>query len=307
MVMNPPVDSRSIRFPASRHIWVPRSGRRAAAAGISMHSPCRPIKVWAQRALYLGVRTIGPRIIPGPHASWAEVIDSQLWQQLEETWSSHVGRFDAASMYMRPQAGRAGFAVLLINRGRAVAFGRVHPDDARVRREFEVISAVNAARPQTFRVARPIAYGSVDSAAWMLTTSGPNYPLGAVRRSAVRSTVAREISEILSNTITPPPGTPSHWVPAHGDFSPWNLRTELSGTVRVIDWEDAGFAPPGVDELYGDLTAHTTFGSPLPSSTTAEAREWVHRLLNARAAQQPNTTTEQSQLQRALERVPTVD
>jgi aminoglycoside phosphotransferase (APT) family kinase protein len=50
----------------------------------------------------------------------------------------------------------------------------------------------------------------------------------------------------------------------------------------VIDWEDAGYAPPATDLLYGALTAHATFGSPLPAAVPGEAADWVEGILTER-------------------------
>lgn len=291
----------SIRFPRSGHIWIPVTGRRAAAAGIAMHSPCRSHIVWAQRALYLAVLVAGPRIIPGERGRWVTPVEEDVWSVLLESWSSCVGKFDELVLYRRPQAGRTGFAALLLRDGKGIAFARYHPDGSRILREYGVVSAVHGARPRSFAVARPIAAGKLaDDAGWLLSESLPNYPLGAVRSERVREVVAREVSEVLADAITRPSGTPGDWVPAHGDFAPWNLRTLLSGRVCVIDWEDVTFAPAGVDQLYGALTAHATFGSAMPSDAPAEAIEWILRLVRARGHDSP----EDAALITWLEQVP---
>lgn len=248
-----------------------------------MHSPCAPLAVAAQRALYLGVRVVGSGLIPGSREAWAIPAPTDEWQELVGAWADETGGFDQIALYHRPQPGRTGFSALLLRRGRGVAFARVHPDEARVTHEYAVLSHIHASEPSTFRVAQPIAWGRVASASWMLTTSVPNYPLGAVRRAATRQRVSDELTAILDPRLTRPPGTPEHWVASHGDFTPWNLRTDR-GRVIVIDWEDAGFAPPGTDLLYGDLTAHTTFGSRLPATAPAEAADAIEQMLRARLA-----------------------
>ncbi|MFT4216293.1 MAG: phosphotransferase [Micropruina sp.] len=241
-----------------------------------MHSPCRPIAVAAQRALYLAVRVAGSRIIPGRRGTWTEPLPGAKWQELLDQWRSAVGPVDDLVLYRRPQVGRSGLAALLLRHGRGVGFARFHPDEARVEREFGIVSAVHAARPTSFAVARPLASGRLaDGGAWLVNESLPNYPLGAVRDPAVRERVADEIGEVLTGVLPRPDGTPAHWRVAHGDLAPWNLRTLLGGAVRVIDWEDACYAPPGVDRLYGALTAHTTFGAPLPNAAPGEAIDWI--------------------------------
>ncbi|MCW3158758.1 hypothetical protein [Micropruina sonneratiae] len=281
--MNVHLDHRSVRFPSSGHIWVPQHGRRAAAAGLSMHSPCRPLKVLAQRVLYLGVRAFGSRVLPGERDSWEDPLPQDQWQQVLAELRSHTGSFDSLVLYRRPQRGRTGFAALLLREGAGVGFARFHPDAGRIEREFRIVSGIHAARPQSFDVARPIASGRVDEGgAWLLSESLPNYPLGAVRDAGQRDRVADELADLLAAVVDRDDATPAHWRAAHGDLSPWNLRTLLSGAVRVIDWEDAGFAPPRADRIYGALTAATTFGAPPPSSAPGETIDWLQQLIVAR-------------------------
>jgi len=280
------LDRRAIRFPRTGHIWIPLRGRRIAAAGIAMHSPCRPTRVLAQRALYLAVRLLGPRVIPGERSGWEDPLPDPEWADVLAAWRRSCGHFDNLVLYRRPQVGRTGFAALLLQRGRGIGFARFHPDAGRIEREFTIIQGVHDSVPASFRVARPIATGRVASGgAWLLSASLPNYPLGSVRKPAVRERVADEIGEVLSAVIPRPQTVPADWLPAHGDLAPWNLRTLLSGAVRVIDWEDAGYAPPGLDRLYGALTAHSTFGSPLPASAPAGALQWLSNRLRHRASE----------------------
>ena len=291
-------------MPGAPHIWIPLSGRHAAAAGLSMHSPCAPVKVMAQRVWYAAVRLAGPRLIPGRRSTWSPPLPEDEWAAVLDAWRRTVGEFDSLAMYLRPQAARGGFAALLLDHGRGVGFARVQTDEGRVMREYSVMSQLHEARPSSFRVAQPLATGAIGSSWWMLTSSVPNYPLGAVRSARTREVVSSELSQILLDTLDRPAGVPRHWVPAHGDFSPWNLRTELSGTVWVIDWEDVGFAPPGVDLLYGSLTAHTTFGAPLPSAIPDEAGEWVERMLLDRIRREGQPGDANSVLVTALRDLP---
>ena len=41
----------------------------------------------------------------------------------------------------------------------------------------------------------------------------------------------------------------------HGDLSPWNLRMDSAGRSVLFDWEEAGFGPPGADEVYYTVTS----------------------------------------------------
>ncbi len=294
----------SIRFPSSGHIWVPRSGGRAAAAGMSMYSPCALPAVFAQRALYVAVRVLGPRIMPGRRDAWSDPIESEVWEAFVDEWHAAFGAWDSMALYRRPQRGRTGCAILLLREGRGVGFVRITTDRERASNEFAVMSGVHAARPATFRIARPVGWGSMDGWSWIGTESVPNYPLGAVRRESVRLKVIDELAGILDDVLPRASSVPRGWRGSHGDFSPWNLRTEIGGAVRVIDWEDAGFAPPGIDALYGGLTAHLTFGTALPRSTNQEAVEWIGRVLMSRRADDEDANELNSRLIELLRTVP---
>jgi hypothetical protein len=294
----------SVRFPRTGHIWVPRSSARAAAAGLSMHSPCVPWKVLGQRALYAAVRLGGSRILPGARASWDDPVEPAVFADFAGQWREAFGSWDSAALYSRPQSARAGCALLLLRDGRGVGFVRITADGAKAAHEFAVMSGVHAARPSTFKIARPIGWGAGTHWAWVGTQSVPNYPLGAVRRLRLRLAVTEEIDAILDDVLPRGAHTPLHWRGSHGDLAPWNLRTGLSGVVRVIDWEDAGFAPPGVDILYGGLTSALTFGTSMPSETSGEAADWVERMLTGRLAVGEAPDSVNHRLLMALARVP---
>ena len=176
----------SIRLLGNEHIWVPRSSGRAAAAGLSMHSPCKPHVVFAQRALYGAVRFLGPRVLPGSRDTWDDPVPAETWEDFVGQWHSVFGDWDSAALYRRPQNGRSGFALLLLRDGRGAGFVRVATSAEAVRKEFDVMSGINAAHPSTFTVARPLDWGSTDGWAWLATESVPNYPLGALKRADVR-------------------------------------------------------------------------------------------------------------------------
>ncbi|KNY05445.1 phosphotransferase [Microbacterium sp. GCS4] len=243
-------------------------------------------------------------MVPGERARWTPPLPEEVWSGLLEEWTSHVGRVDSVAVYHRPQTGRVGLSALLLREGRGVGFVRVSNDVARVNHEARVVRALNRARPETFRVAELVAAEDVNGLGWMLSESVPNYPLGAVRRSRTREAVAAEISDVLSDALDRPADVPPHWTVAHGDLSPWNLRRRISGAVQVIDWEDAAYAPPGVDALYGALTAHVSLGTPLPVSAPAEAHAWVDDLLSGRIATQPDAAAEITRTRDVLRAIP---
>lgn len=298
---------KSIVFPPAGNIWVPRAGRRAAAAGIAMYSACLPRGVTLQRGLYAAVRLLGPRIMPGVRASWDDPVQPEVWQSLTEDWREVLGPWDSIVLYRRPNRERVGFAVLLLKAGRSVGFLRVTPSARRAEREYSIMRGIHGAAPVTFTIPEPIAFGSCDGWGWLATRSMPNRPLGALREPRARHAIAAEVGEILDQVLPRGPDTPSHWRGNHCDFAPWNLRTGRHGSVHVIDWEDAAYAPPGTDLLYGDLTARITFGTPLPSRTAREASDWLKDRLSTAilVGEAPNSL--KNRLLDELRRVPTDD
>jgi aminoglycoside phosphotransferase (APT) family kinase protein len=67
----------------------------------------------------------------------------------------------------------------------------------------------------------------------------------------------------------------------HGDLTPWNLRQRTDGTLFLIDWEDAGWAPPGADEVYYWATEGFLSGGEMLLEP-AEAREYWIKVLDGR-------------------------
>ena len=55
-----------------------------------------------------------------------------------------------------------------------------------------------------------------------------------------------DVQDVL-RTPNPPEAHPSHWRPAHGDLTFWNIRRDTTGTTALIDWEQARWAPPHTD------------------------------------------------------------
>ncbi len=292
-----------IRAPGLAHIGIPPSGRRAAVAALSMYSACQRVPLLAQRAAALAVMAAGPRIIPGRRVPEPQPMSTADWGALRRDVGDAVGDWDDEVLYRRPQPGRHGFALLLLRRDRGLAFVRVSPDPHRTVHEHDVMAAVHSAGPETFRVARPLAHGRAHGWGWLAVESGPNYPLGALRAAGVRLRVLQEISQILTESLPRPDGTPPHWTGSHGDLSPWNLRTERGGRVRVIDWEDAGFAPPGADLLYAGLTAQITFGAPIVHRADPEAIDWMRALVEARRDPDEPPDSENTRLLAELSRL----
>jgi len=293
-----------IRPRGMSHLWIPLAGRRAAVAGVSMHAACKPFSVAVQRVMCASIMLGGTGLLPGRQTGFQPPLAPEPWSELQSQWRCRIGRWNAMVLYLRPQSGRRGFAVLLLRDGRGLAFVRVSADPNRTAREFAVMSAVHAARPRTFRIARPLASGTASGCGWMAVESGPNYPLGAVRRPEVRRRVVAEVGGILTAALDRPAGTPDHWQACHGDLAPWNLRVALGGRAWVVDWEDAGFAPPGADRLYSELTAQITFGGRAVTDVDPECIDWMTTVISARRSPGERADSENARLLAALARLP---
>ncbi len=61
--------------------------------------------------------------------------------------------------------------------------------------------------------------------------------------------IASQASKTLLGTLTRPKDLQDHWVPIHGDLTPWNLRVDRHGRLWLIDWEYARWGPPLADLL----------------------------------------------------------
>ena len=70
----------------------------------------------------------------------------------------------------------------------------------------------------------------------------------------------------------------------HGDFAPWNLRQLRGGSLALIDWEDAGFGPPGADEVFYQATSAALWGRPPVRSDASEAVEFWRRRVEPQPA-----------------------
>lgn len=65
----------------------------------------------------------------------------------------------------------------------------------------------------------------------------------------------------------------------HGDFTPWNLRRLANGDLALLDWEGAGWGPPGADEVLYRAAATAVLGAPPVRVEAPEAiRFWRERL-----------------------------
>ena len=264
--------------PGWGHIKVPMSSRRAALAGLGLYSPCLAAGLWAQRAARVGVAMFGPRVLPGRSSPWVPMSELE-WSELSDAWRRDLGTFDDVAGYNRLQLSRGGFALLLLQRGSPVAFVKLrHHDCGGLWNEMRALEAVWKYRPRAFQVPEPFRSGT--AAGWCYLASAPL--LTSVHRPPRNPPVVAILREVVAALagLPRPAETPDHWRPMHGDFAPWNLRQLRGGSLVLIDWEDAGWAPPGADEvLYGAASAALAFTPAARCDAHEAVQFWRERVV----------------------------
>lgn len=268
--------------PGSEHVAVPISSRAAAKAGLSLYTPSRIRGAIVRRLAWTLVTIVGPRAVPGPQADWSPPLDGDTWESLETRWASSVGPFDQVAVHERRQASRQGFAVLLLRAGQPIAFAKLRTggdfgSETRALRLLEM-------SPQTvFEVPRLLDEGAEGRWGFVLT-SALRPMLHRVPKRPRLTAVTRTIEEVLQG-LDRTSRTPGHWVPMHGDLTPWNLRESPRGRLTLIDWEDAAWGPPAADEVLYRVSAAAVRGrryTPDPGHEEA-VQFWAERLQARRA------------------------
>jgi hypothetical protein len=264
--------------PGMDNIWVPVWSRRAALTGLSLRASCRPAVIGAHHAVWGLVALAGPRALPGPAMPWQPPMPAPLWQVLEQQWSAALHGYDGMAIYERPQARRTGFGVLLLEHDRSVAFVKVIQGPDRGEATWQALRALIDDPLRDCQVPRPLARGGHDGWSWMATTPIPWYPHRPARQPPI-GRIAADVSERLSRAF-PPAEVPDHWRPMHGDLAPWNLRRVGPRALWLLDWDDAGWGPPGADAAYYEATVSLVRGRrPEPGSASEETvRFWIDRV-----------------------------
>jgi aminoglycoside phosphotransferase (APT) family kinase protein len=66
----------------------------------------------------------------------------------------------------------------------------------------------------------------------------------------------------------------------HGDFASWNLRQLRTRSLVLVDWEHAGWGPPGADEVFYKATRAALGHSLADGYDTPEAIQfWQERVV----------------------------
>jgi hypothetical protein len=248
--------------PGWGHLFVPTGSRAGAAAGIALYTPGSWRGIAAQRAAWWAARWGSPRLLPGRARPWDPPMEAGTWDTLRQELQGPVGGFDAWAGYLR-RGGRSGLLLLLLRDGLPVGFVKARlGGGAVVDNEYRALEAVYAVRPTAFRALQPLGTGTCGEWSYLITAPLPPR-LHRRADDAVLPAVLDDVQRALA-THPKPAGTPSHWVPAHGDFAPWNVRRIRRHGTFVIDWEEAGWAPPGSDLVYYAACA-AALGRPVVS------------------------------------------
>jgi hypothetical protein len=284
--------SAFVRFPPKwQNVLVPTRPASATALGMTLYTASRPLPVFAQQVLWWAA--VGSRglLLPGRRERWSPPLPEETFQRLCAAWAAATGRVpDAVAVYHRLQAERRGITLLLCA-GRRSMLVRVRADETTLTREREISTAAATTGPTAFRVPQLRGAGEVDGWSWVgyeLIAERPHRP---VRRPVPGLT--DQISELVESVVPRPEGNATHWRGAHRDLTPWNLRRSHTGTW-LIDWEDAGWAPPGADEVYFRATVAAMGRRPVralavPDEQREAARYWLD-IVRARPIATSETT-----------------
>jgi len=276
--------------PGWNNILIPTHRRRATLAGIATYTPCLPKGIWGQRAAWALVSVGGGRLLPGRATRWQPPLSPAQWDGFLDELRDIAGDFDSHTVYER-RRGRHGLLMLLINGDRPIGFLKAREGASpELDREEESLHLAEKERPATFLTPRILGSGS--TAGWRYLVMSPMPPrMHRMVAAPPSPAVLEDIATVLAGTERPS-GVADDWIPFHGDFAPWNLRHIAGGTPWLIDWEHAGWAPPGADRVFYIATA-AAMGVPVSDENfgnTAAVRYWwkeVNRRIEERPADLP--------------------
>lgn len=253
----------------------------------------------AQRAAFHAVRLLGVHAIPGRTSRWAPPVDAETWSELANRWQTELGTFDALAVHLRRPADRAGMSLLLIDDGNPLAFVKLRPERSEgLERERRAVNALQEVAQVTVPSVR--AFGTVGTWHYQALSALPGRVHSVAFDPPVRE-VVDEVSTALGQALVRPPEAQVQWLPMHGDFTPWNLRTLADGRLVLFDWEDVAWAPPLADLLWYDAVVSEKRLRVRPSGVVhddAVIDYWIDRLGDA---VRPADTNLAARIYRALE------
>ncbi|MFP5310009.1 MAG: phosphotransferase [Actinomycetes bacterium] len=265
--------------PAAHHVVLTATDSpAAAAAGLSLYTPCHPTAVGAHHLVVAAARAGATRAVTREARAdvpWLEVLSAAT------TTLSGLGRPDTFALHLR-RGDRAGGGGLLLAGGRPLAFVRVDADHDAAEREQRAL-AVLAGGDGVVHVPAPLGAGRVGPWSWTASSPLPGRP----HRPEPRPDLDRvhALLQRLARVVPRPDDTPDHWVVVHGDLAPWNLRRVLAGGTWLLDLDDVTWGPPDADAvLWSVATAHVRRRRRRGPETSDEARAYWRERLGTRAA-----------------------
>lgn len=267
------------RFPPwVGHVFVPTSSTREALAGLSLYTPSRRRGLILRSSAEWMVRRFGPASLPGRAGDAPLISTVEGYDEVEELLHREVGIFDALAVHTRRLPHRPGAALLLLRDGDPVAFAKIGPDPSIEHESRVLLKLDRSGGPLVFEAPESLgiySIGEIRVAVMTVLLHGSHRPVARPPLADVVADVQRALQHLPR-----PADAPGDWVPMHGDLSPWNLRADSAGRVVLFDWEEAGFGPPGADEVYY-TAASAALGFPrptVPGSANEAVRFWQTRL-----------------------------
>jgi hypothetical protein len=230
--------------PGWDHVLVPTSSKKAALAALAMYTPCTRKAVLYHELAWQATRLFGVVALPGAEKHCENPLVSALWDKLINQWREHLGSFDTFALYKRRHRNRDGLIVLLVDGDAPRAFVKLRHETS-VMQEYNVMNRVFAHGPFSFFVPRPIHVDRCRSVTYLATEPLPPFPHRPAKNPPLYEIVTEVQAALVG--IHRPSQIPGHWLPMHGDFTPWNLRRVRDGRLVLVDWEHAGWGPPGAD------------------------------------------------------------
>lgn len=285
-----------VGVPGAGRIHLPTDMGRLAHHAMALWSPCRPRALLARRAVSVVLKSVGPKVIPGPRHHLDALGDAEPWSAIIDAATRTVGQSRLA-IYRPPQHDRLGCAVLMIGPDGAVGFLKIRPrEDGGLAKEIEALAALGGSGGGLW-IPELLQEGTRGPWRYALTSPIPtsmHVPSSGEALDSMMDNVYRRIIGVLGD----PPVR--GYEPMHGDLTPWNVRGLRDGRTAVFDWESAGWGPPGADHAYFWASAVAVGLSRQPVSASPEiVAFWTDRLA-ARNTDSPREARLAARLLRAM-------
>lgn len=225
---------------------------QALSKGVMVYGFGRRLPRWAHVGLAMQIRVPAVRLLiaerrllPTPACGWT------VWRAIQAQLERRNGHRPLKWIHFHSQWGKKRFNVLGLNGdGTPHVFVVVEPENT-----DNLHSLLRSTG--SFRVTTCLDVFSHES--WSVRQYEPLPPLHQPARwnpARIRR-VAEDASVALESVLRRTEGTPPHWRPMHGDYVPWNLREDSRGQLWLLDWEDAGWAPPLSDFVRYAVAYHS--------------------------------------------------